>query len=177
MLTRLRITQCLGEAIIQADLKDHVVVVVVGQRRPQAERRAEHEAPLQDVGDVLQLQLRHHQDLNGDVRDGAEDDVEHGEGDEPRGRGGEEEGQEVHEGDDGPAMEEEDEEDAQAVDAGVRLDVEGQEDDDAEEAGHQVVDQVPGVRREPEVGDADPADELHMLGLHRALLRVKKKYK
>lgn len=38
--------------------------------------------------------------------------------------------------------------------------------DQHEQAGQQEVDEVPQQGREPEVGEVDPADLLHMLGLH-----------
>lgn len=41
--------------------------------------------------------------------------------------------------------------------------------DQHEQAGQQEVDEVPQQGGEPEVGEVDPADLLHVLGLHRPL--------
>ncbi len=41
--------------------------------------------------------------------------------------------------------------------------------DQHEQARQQEVDEVPQQGGEPEVGEVDPADPLHMFGLHRPL--------
>lgn len=68
-------------------------------------------------------------------------------------------------------MEEENEEYREAVDTSVSFDAEDDEDENTDDAGHQVVDEIPKEGGEPEVRDANTADELDMLGFDCTLLK------
>lgn len=74
-------------------------------------------------------------------------------------------------------MQEENKEYREAVDTSVSFNAEDDEDENADDAGHQVVDQIPKEGGEPEVRDANTANELDMLGFDCTLLKWKRNKK